>query len=93
MFGQKNLDPAGVYLAIASGAITSGIGYAIWYRALPGLKATQAATVQLSVPVIAALGGILLLGESFSERLGLASIAIIAGIALVIFEKSRAAAV
>ncbi len=91
MVGQKNLDQAGVYLAIASGAITSGIGYAIWYRALPGLKATQAATVQLSVPVIAALGGIVLLGESFSLRLGLASIAIIAGIALVIFEKSRAA--
>lgn len=91
MVGHKNFDQTGVYLAIASGAITSGIGYAIWYRALPGLKATQAATVQLSVPVIAALGGIVLLGESFSLRLGLASIAIIAGIALVIFEKSRAA--
>lgn len=91
MFSQKNLDQAGAYLAIASGAITSGVGYAIWYRALPGLKATQAATVQLSVPVIAAIGGVLLLGESLSLQLGLASIAIIAGIALVIFEKSRAA--
>ncbi len=92
MFSHRNLDQTGVYLAIASGAITSGIGYAIWYRALPGLKATQAATVQLSVPVIAALGGIVLLGESFSMRLGLVSIAILTGIALVIFEKSRAAA-
>ena len=91
MVSHKDFDQSGVFLAIASGAITSGIGYAIWYRALPGLKATQAATVQLSVPVIAALGGILLLGESLSLRLGLASIAIIAGIALVIFEKSRAA--
>ena len=89
MVSHKNFDQTGVYLAIASGAITSGIGYAIWYRALPGLKATQAATVQLSVPVIAALGGILLLGESFSLRLGLASIAIIAGIALVIFERGK----
>ena len=92
MFSHRNLDQTGVYLAIASGAITSGIGYAIWYRALPGLKATQAATVQLSVPVIAALGGIVMLGESFSMRLGLVSIAILTGIALVIFEKSRAAA-
>ena len=92
MFSHRNLDQTGVYLAIASGAITSGIGYAIWYRALPGLKATQAATVQLSVPVIAALGGIVLLGESFSMRLGLVSIAILTGIALVIFEKNRAAA-
>lgn len=92
MFSHRNLDQTGVYLAIASGAITSGIGYAIWYRALPGLKATQAATVQLSVPVIAALGGIVMLGESFSMRLGLVSIAILTGIALVIFEKNRAAA-
>lgn len=90
MVSHKDFDQSGVFLAIGSGAITSGIGYAIWYRALPGLKATQAATVQLSVPVIAALGGILLLGESLSLRLGLASIAIIAGIALVIFEKGRA---
>lgn len=92
MISHNNLDQAGIYLAIASGAITSGIGYAIWYRALPGLKATQAATVQLSVPVIAALGGVMLLGESLSLRLGLASIAIIAGIALVIYEKSQTAA-
>ena len=54
-------DSAGVWYAIMSGALTSGIGYAIWYKALPALKATQAATVQLSVPVIAAVGGIILL--------------------------------
>ena len=81
------LDLNGVMYAVASGAITSGIGYAIWYTALPALKATQAATVQLSVPVIAAFGGILLLGESLSWRLGLATLAILGGIALVILEK------
>ena len=72
-----------------SGALTSGIGYAIWYKALPALKATQAATVQLSVPAIAAMGGIILLDEPISLRLILASIAIISGIALVILEKKK----
>jgi drug/metabolite transporter (DMT)-like permease len=83
-------DSAGVWYAVMSGALTSGIGYAIWYKALPALKATQAATVQLSVPVIAAVGGIILLDESISLRLILASIAIISGIALVILEKKKA---
>jgi drug/metabolite transporter (DMT)-like permease len=82
-------DTAGIWYAIMSGALTSGIGYAIWYKALPALKATQAATVQLSVPVIAALGGIILLNEPISLRLILASIAIISGIALVILEKKK----
>lgn len=84
------LDPAGVGYAIASGALASGIGYAIWYTALPGLKASNAATVQLSVPVIAALGGIVFLGESMTLRLLLASAAILGGIALVILEKKQA---
>jgi drug/metabolite transporter (DMT)-like permease len=76
--------------AVSSGALASGIGYAIWYTALPALKATNAATVQLSVPVIAALGGIIFLGETVTLRLVLASIAILGGIALVILEKQRA---
>ena len=84
-----SLDAAGVGYAIASGAVTSGIGYAIWYTALPGLKATSAATVQLSVPVIAAVGGIALLGEAPTLRLVLASLAILGGIALVIVEKQQ----
>ena len=67
--------------------MTSGLGYAIWYTVLPALKATTAATVQLSVPVIAALGGVLLLGEPLSLRLVVASVAILGGIALVIREK------
>ncbi|MGZ5186362.1 MAG: DMT family transporter, partial [Caldimonas sp.] len=84
------LDAAGIAYAIASGALTSGIGYAIWYTALPRLKATSAATVQLSVPVIAALGGIALLGEAPTLRLVVASVAILGGIALVIVERQAA---
>lgn len=78
------LDAAGVAYALASGAITSGLGYAIWYTVLPMLKATSAATVQLSVPVIAALGGIVFLGEAVTLRFVLASAAVLGGIALVI---------
>lgn len=82
--GSAQVDTAGALYAVASGAITSGIGYAIWYTALPHLKATSAATLQLSVPVIAAVGGILWLGEPLTLRLLLASAAILGGIALVI---------
>jgi len=57
-------DFAGIAYAVISGAVTSGLGYVVWYKALPGLKAASAATVQLSVPVLAATGGILLLGET-----------------------------
>ena len=77
----------GVGYAIASGAVASGMGYALWYFVLPELKATDAATVQLSVPVIAALGGIILLGEPITVRFVLASMAILGGIALVIRSK------
>jgi drug/metabolite transporter (DMT)-like permease len=77
-------DPAGLLCAVLSGAVASGIGYAMWYTALPALKATTAATVQLSVPVLAALAGIAFLGEPLTPRLALASAAILGGIALVI---------
>jgi drug/metabolite transporter (DMT)-like permease len=80
-----HVDLAGVSYAITSGAIASGVGYVIWYSALPGLKAASAATVQLSVPVLAATGGILLLGESITLRYVLASVAVLGGIALVVF--------
>lgn len=83
-------DPAGLAYAVASGALTSGMGYAIWYVAVRGLRATTAATVQLSVPVIAAAGGTLFLGEPVSLRLLLASVAILGGIALVILRKPPA---
>jgi drug/metabolite transporter (DMT)-like permease len=87
MVGSANLDRAGIGYAIASGALASGIGYAIWYTALPALKASAAATVQLSVPVLAAAGGIIFLGEAITLRLALASIAVLGGIALVIMER------
>ncbi len=82
------IDAQGAVLAIISGALASGLGYVIWYRALPGLSATQAATVQLSVPLLAALGGIALLGESMSPRLLLAGTAIVLGIAAVIYRRA-----
>ncbi|HEY8709509.1 MAG TPA: DMT family transporter [Burkholderiaceae bacterium] len=85
-----SLDRTGVGYAIASGALTSGVGYAVWYTALAGLNVTRAATVQLSVPVIAAIGGVLLLGEPVTLRLVLASAAILGGIALVIKGKPSA---
>ena len=87
MIDHTSLDSAGFWYAVASGALTSGIGYSIWYTALPALKAAKAATVQLSVPVIAALGGIVFLGEPLTLRLVLSSVAILGGIALVILEK------
>jgi drug/metabolite transporter (DMT)-like permease len=85
------LDALGLFYATLSGAITSGLGYVIWYRALQGLKAASAATVQLSVPVLAATGGIILLGERISWRYLLASLAVLGGIALVLIEKQRIA--
>lgn len=83
-FDRISVDAAGLGYAVASGAIASGMGYAIWYTALPALKATHAATVQLSVPVIAALGGIAFLEEPITLRLVLASLAVLGGILLVI---------
>lgn len=90
MFNHMSIDMAGILYAVASGALASGIGYAIWYTALPALRAASAASVQLSVPVIAALGGITFLGESITLRLILASTAILGGIALVILNPPRA---
>lgn len=82
-------DWPGIAYAVASGALASGFGYAIWYAALPGLTPTHAATVQLSVPVLTALGGAFFLGETITSRLILASLAILGGIALVIGTRRR----
>ncbi len=82
--GELRLTTEGALLAVASGAIASGLGYAIWYAALRGLKATSAATVQLSVPVIAAFGGVVLLSEDITLRLLLASAATLGGVAIVL---------
>jgi drug/metabolite transporter (DMT)-like permease len=93
MLPWARLDRTGIGYAAISGAITSALGYVIWYSALPGLKAAGAATVQLSVPVLAATGGILLLGEPITFRYLVASIAVLGGIALVIIEKQHARSV
>lgn len=88
-FNTASLDSAGLWCAVASGALASGIGYAIWYTVVPALNTTSASTVQLSVPVIAALGGIVFLAEPITLRLALASVAILGGIMLVIKEKGQ----
>ncbi|NRQ43554.1 DMT family transporter [Rheinheimera sp. YQF-2] len=89
LLSRVSLDSTGVYYALLSGALTSGVGYAIWYSALPLLKATTAATVQLSVPLLAALGGVVLLQEPVTLRLLLAALAILGGIALVVLTAKR----
>ena len=89
--GRFEVSIAGAAYAVASGAIASGIGYVIWYAALKGLRATSAATVQLSVPVIAAIGGVLLLSEEITLRLVVASLATLGGVALVLLQRSRKA--
>jgi drug/metabolite transporter (DMT)-like permease len=87
--GSMRVDAAGTVYALSSGALTSGLGYAIWYTVLPALRATTAATLQLSVPVITALGGVLLLAEPLSLRLVLASVAVLGGVALVVLWPKR----
>ncbi|TMJ29720.1 MAG: DMT family transporter [Alphaproteobacteria bacterium] len=78
------VDRTGALYAVVSGAITSGLGYVLWYAALPFLTAASAAVIQLSVPAIAALGGVVLLAEPLSSRLVIASVTILGGIALTI---------
>ncbi|HEX6364096.1 MAG TPA: DMT family transporter [Albitalea sp.] len=89
LYKSAHVSPDGVALAIASGAITSGVGYVIWYAALRGLTALRAAAVQLSVPPLAAFGGVLLLDEAITPRLLGASVAILGGIGLVLAERQR----
>jgi len=86
---RADVSAAGIALAIASGALASGLGYTVWYAALPGLTAGRAATVQLSVPVIAAIGGVVLLSEQISMRLVVASVLTIGGIWLNLAQRSR----
>ena len=85
----ESLPPAdGIALAIASGAITSGLGYVIWYQALKGLTSTRAGIAQLSVPALAAIGGVLFLAEPITWRFGLATSAILLGVALAVLTPS-----
>ena len=82
------VDHTGAFYAVLSGAVTSGLGYVLWYAVLPMLRATSAATVQLCVPAIAALGGAMLLAEPVTARLLVASVAVLGGIALTIYRKN-----
>lgn len=86
--GAPRWDAAGLLLALASGALASGAGYAVWYTALRGLTATRAAILQLSVPALAAAGGVALLGEPLSPGLLMASLAVLGGVLLVILAKA-----
>jgi drug/metabolite transporter (DMT)-like permease len=86
---QVHLSSKGVLLAVLSGAVASGLGYSVWYAALKYHTATRAGVLQLSVPAIAALGGVAFLAESVSIRLILASGLILGGIGLVIFGKKN----
>lgn len=88
-FANARFDVIGLSYALLSGILTSGVGYAIWYSVLPQLTASSAATLQLSVPLLAAVAGILLLQEPVTVRLVLAALAICCGITLVIFAKGR----
>ena len=88
-FRSLELSGSGVLLAVVSGALTSGLGYVIWYAALPGLSATRAATVQLSMPVLAAVGGVLFLFETVTFRLLFSAVLILGGIGLSLLGRSR----
>ncbi|HEX9186609.1 MAG TPA: DMT family transporter [Vicinamibacteria bacterium] len=89
LLGTTRLTAGGAGLALASGAVASGLGYAVWYAALRGLTAMRAAIVQLSVPPLAAAGAVVLLGEGFSLRLVVASVFILGGIALAVAAHRR----
>jgi drug/metabolite transporter (DMT)-like permease len=89
VLAHPHLTPTGASLALVSGAVTSGLGYAVWYTALRGLTATQGAIVQLSVPPLTALGGVLLLDEHLSVRLVVAGAMILGGISLAIAGRRR----
>lgn len=83
----NGISTAGVLLAVLSGSLASGIGYTLWYIALKGLSGTQAAVVQLSVPIIAAAGGIVFAGENIDIRLITSALLVLGGILLVILGK------
>ena len=83
------LDAHGVLYAVLSGALTSALGYVLWYKVLQQLRAMTASTIQLSAPLLASLGGIVLLGEAFTRDLLIASLLILGGILLVVRQRKR----
>ncbi len=91
-FPVARLSATGLVLAAVSGALASGLGYVLWYQALAGLSAVNASVIQLAVPVLAAVGGIVLLGEELTWRFGLASAMVLGGIGLALRAAARRAA-
>jgi drug/metabolite transporter (DMT)-like permease len=87
-FNNLSVGFSGAAYAVASGALTSGLGYALWYLVVPALNAVSASSVQLSVPVLTAFGGVIFLGEAISLHLALSSLTILGGIALVTLPRS-----
>jgi len=83
-FANSHISLQGAILAILSGALASGLGYSIWYAAMKGLSATQSAVVQLAVPIMAAMGGVLFVAESMTLQLIIASSMVLGGILLVV---------
>ncbi len=88
-YSWAHWEPAGIFLALVSGTVTSGLGYVLWYRALRGLTTAQASVLQLLVPVIAAFGGVVLLSEDVSMRLVAASVLILGGVAVAVASRQR----
>lgn len=86
---HSSLDRTGVVLAVLSGSLASGVGYAAWYAALPRLRAITAANLQLSVPLIASLAGVVLFGEPITLRLAASSVLLLGGIALAVRQSSK----
>lgn len=89
MMGRTHVESAGAWLAIASGSVTSGVGYVIWYAALKGLTRLRAAVVQLVVPVLAALGGVLFLSEAVSMRLVVSASLVLGGVGVALLAPDR----
>lgn len=84
-----HLEHAGIHYALLSGALASGLGYVVWYSAVPGLPGIAASIVQLAVPILAAAGGVLLLQERITLRLGLAALCVLGGVGLALLAQSR----
>lgn len=89
MLRDAHVSARGLVFAVLSGALASGVGYVVWYTALKGLTATRAATVQLIVPILAALGGVIMLSENISMRLLLSAMMILGGVGLALAGRKR----
>jgi drug/metabolite transporter (DMT)-like permease len=87
--GEMRWSTEGVLLALLSGSLTSGVGYVLWYSALRGLTATRGAVVQLAVPIITAMGGVMILAEAITARLVIASLAVVGGVGLAMMGRVR----